>query len=105
MKRRRFVFSCFSLVAALSLFASTPADAQNGVRVDADGVLRTLVFLDPTGALTRRRIAEARAKLNADVMRPSNLRKVSINRLVYHAVFLARLLPLNYHRFHTLGQR
>ena len=80
MMRRRFVFSCFSLVA-LSLFASTPANAQNGVRVDADGVLRTLVFLDPTGALTRRRIAEARAKLNADVMRPSDLRKVSINRL------------------------
>jgi hypothetical protein len=53
----------------------------NGVIVDADGVLRLQHFPDPGGALAKRRVAEARAKLNPDVAKPSPLRKVSLNRL------------------------
>lgn len=52
-----------------------------GVVVDASGVLRTKIYRDPTGHLTKMRMAEARAKLGADVMKPSKLRKVSLNRL------------------------
>lgn len=55
-----------------------------GVIVDADGVLRTKLFADPNGALTRQRRREALASLNADVAKPSKLRKVSLNRLDAH---------------------
>jgi hypothetical protein len=53
----------------------------NGVVIDAQGVLRLQHFPDPGGMLTRKRIAEARAKLNPDVAKSSALRKVSLNRL------------------------
>ena len=36
---------------------------------------------DPSGLLNRQRIAQARAALDADVTRPSKIRKVSLNRL------------------------
>ena len=52
-----------------------------GVEVDADGVLRTRIVRDPTGQLHRRRIAQARAALDPDLVQPSELRKVSLNRL------------------------
>lgn len=52
-----------------------------GVEVDAAGVLRMKIAHDPAGVLTRERIAAARAELPADLMRPSKLRKVSLNRL------------------------
>ena len=52
-----------------------------GVLVDAEGLLRTHVVRDPTGRLTRQRLAEAKATLNPDIARPSELRKVSLNRL------------------------
>lgn len=52
-----------------------------GVIVDADGVLTKKVYTDPTGELTRSRLAAAREKLSPDVMRPSPLRKISLNRL------------------------
>jgi hypothetical protein len=51
-----------------------------GVQVDAEGVLRVKRFADPTGQLTARRLAEAKAKL-ADKSATSPLRKVSLNRL------------------------
>jgi hypothetical protein len=53
----------------------------SGVIVDANGVLRTKTFPDPTGMLTRQRLANARASLAPEVARPSKLRKVSLNRL------------------------
>jgi hypothetical protein len=53
----------------------------NGVIIDADGVLRLQHFPDPGGQLVKKRIAEARARLNPDVAKPSDLRKVSLHRL------------------------
>ena len=53
----------------------------DGVIVDAEGVLRLHHFADPQGQLTRKRLAEAKARLNPDVAKSSDLRKVSLNRL------------------------
>jgi hypothetical protein len=53
----------------------------SGVAVDADGVLE-LETPDPTGRLLERRAAEAFASLDPDVARPSELRKVSLTRLL-----------------------
>ena len=60
MARRRFLVSVL-LFSAVVAFAASSAYAQqgNGVVVDADGVLRTRVFPDPTGMLTRQRLAAA----------------------------------------------
>jgi len=55
--------------------------AGAGVVVDANGVLQTRVFRDPTGRLIRQRLAEAKATLNPNLARPSKLRKISLNRL------------------------
>ena len=91
MARRRFLVSVLSCFAGLAL-ATSSAFAQgqgNGVVVDADGVLRTRVFPDPTGMLTRQRLAAAQAALAPDMARPSKLRKVSLNRL--EAVVAQRL--------------
>ena len=52
-----------------------------GVLVSPDGVLRVKQFADKTGQLARTRAAEARAKLGADLAKPSALRKISLNRL------------------------
>jgi len=60
-----------------------------GVIVDADGLLTKKVYTDPTGELTRARLTAAREKLSPDVMRPSPLRKISLNRL--EAAVAARL--------------
>jgi hypothetical protein len=49
--------------------------------VDADGVLRRQVFLDPTGQLANQRLAQARAALEQDLAASSPLRKVSLTRL------------------------
>lgn len=88
MTRRLFSRSPYFAVALVGLLFAAPksAVAQGGtggagVVVDADGVLRKQMHSDPTGALARRRLAEARAKLAPDLMRPSKLRKVSLNRL------------------------
>ena len=53
----------------------------SGVAVDADGVLRRVTAQDPTGELARQRVAEALARLDADIARRSPLRKVSLTRL------------------------
>lgn len=83
-RRLFWEINCVLVAAAISITGATHANAQisaAGVEVDAAGVLRTKVLRDPTGALTRRRLAEAKASLTADVARPSKLRKVSLNRL------------------------
>ncbi len=82
MARRRFLVSVLSFSAVVALAASSAyAQQGNGVVVDAEGVLRTRVFPDPTGMLTRQRLAAAQAALAPDLARPSKLRKVSLNRL------------------------
>jgi hypothetical protein len=53
----------------------------SGVAVDADGVLRRVTNVDPTGDLGRQRVAEALATLDRDIARKSPLRKVSLTRL------------------------
>ncbi len=52
-----------------------------GVAVDAQGVLRRRVDVDPTGRLRLQRQAAARAALSPEVAASSKLRKVSLNRL------------------------
>jgi Protein of unknown function (DUF1598) len=79
----------FACVAAM-LIVSHAAYAGNnggggiqpaGVEIDASGVLRIKLFSDPSGALRAERIDAARKSLNEDIMRPSELRKISLNRL------------------------
>ncbi|MCA9230714.1 MAG: DUF1598 domain-containing protein [Planctomycetales bacterium] len=57
------------------------AGFSSGVSVDADGVLRGLVEVDPTGQLARQRAEQALANLDRDIATPSKLRKVSLTRL------------------------
>jgi hypothetical protein len=52
-----------------------------GVVVNAEGVLSVKRQLDTSGALDRQRRREAVAALGRDLARPSELRKVSLNRL------------------------
>lgn len=77
------VFGMF--VAAMLTTGTTHAQvtgtAPAGVEIDAAGILRMRSFPDPTGRLTRQRLAEMRAALNADLARPSKLRKISLTRL------------------------
>jgi hypothetical protein len=54
---------------------------ESGVVVDAEGVLRTKIFPDPGGQLTRERIAAAKTALDPKVTAYSKLRKISLNRL------------------------
>jgi hypothetical protein len=86
MVLRQRIAGLICLVATVAVGFAAPAQvwaqAQGaGVIVDADGVLRTQIVRDPTGALARQRLAEGKAALNPDVARPSKLRKVSLNRL------------------------
>lgn len=83
MARRQLLVSMLLCSALLALTGSNlfGQGQGNGVIVDADGVLRTRVFPDPTGALTRQRLAAAQASLAPDLARASKLRKVSLNRL------------------------
>ena len=52
-----------------------------GVVINAQGVLTMKAAVDATGKLDRRRRQQAQAALNADLARPSELRKISLNRL------------------------
>ncbi len=93
MLRRPFRFASGTLVLALVTILGYGAVAiaqntgggnvsgANGVMIDAQGVLHLQNFPDPGGQLAKQRIAEARASLNADVLKTSPLRKVSLNRL------------------------
>lgn len=81
------------VVASLGLPTRTAWGQLNqpiaGVEVDADGVLRMKTVADPSGRLTKQRLAAAKAALDADLAKPSELRKVSLNRL--EAVIAERL--------------
>lgn len=81
-------------VAGVVLLAASSAQAQNnnnqnnfigalpaGVVVSPEGVLRIKTVADKSGALTKTRIAEAKARLGGDLAKPAVLRKVSLNRL------------------------
>lgn len=79
--------ACFVLTPAPSALAGNGGGGQDtiligdpiaGIDVDATGVLRVRQF-DPR--LLKQRLVAARAKADADVMQPSKLRKVSLNRL------------------------
>jgi len=60
---------------------TTGAGLTSGVSVDADGVLRGLSQVDPTGQLARQRAEQSFANLDSDLRTPSKLRKVSLTRL------------------------
>jgi hypothetical protein len=53
-----------------------------GVAVDADGVLKRVVKMDPTGQLMRTRVEQSRVTLGADLSKSSKLRKISLTRLI-----------------------
>jgi Protein of unknown function (DUF1598) len=81
---------CSALFAAVPAFAqiggggggnTIGGGASSGVAVDADGVLRRVTDVDPTGELARQRVAEAMHRLDRDVATKSKLRKVSLTRL------------------------
>ena len=57
------------------------AQGASGVAIDADGVVRMKSVRDNTGRLMNKRANEAFALLDADVAKPSKLRKVSLTRL------------------------
>ncbi len=71
------------VLVGFGLTWTTPcfAQAQAGVAIDADGVLRTRMFADPGNRLLQERVAAARASLDQQLLRPSPIRKVSITRL------------------------
>ncbi len=79
----RFVMLLLLLANVLSwpITARAGGIQPAGVEIDADGVLRKKIYDDPGGVLTKRRKAEARATLPADIARVSKLRKISLNRL------------------------
>jgi len=52
-----------------------------GVFISPEGILRVKAFKDPTGQLTKIRIAEAKARLGGGVAKASELRKISLTRL------------------------
>ena len=90
MALRRVGFS--TLLLLVFLLSATRVDAQTttttttssqvaGVAVDPDGVLRMHIFADRGGALARARISEAKRTLPAEIVRTSELRKISLNRL------------------------
>ncbi len=55
--------------------------AAGGVEIDAEGFLSARTKVDPTGALTIRRLNEAKVSVNQKLQQPSQLRKVSLVRL------------------------
>jgi hypothetical protein len=93
MRRRGFgygtVLWLVVLAVGLCVVCSAEAWAQDsgspasgaGVVVDAQGVLRMQTYADPTGMLTRQRVAAARASLAPEVAKSSKMRYVSLNRL------------------------
>jgi hypothetical protein len=91
MRRRGFGYGTILLLTVITVALSVPSlavaeDQQQtpnmaGVVVDAQGVLRTQVFRDPGGQMTRQRIAAARVALDPKLADFSKLRKISLNRL------------------------
>lgn len=89
MNRARRLFTSYVLLLCVASVLVDCAVAQlpvqptlpAGVDVDASGVLRMRMATDPTGQLTRQRMAEFKAALAPELARPSRLRKISLNRL------------------------
>ena len=89
MRCRTIVYpaAILAAVAGLTLVDTAPAWAQGGVGglagvvVDAQGVLRTKIYADPTGQLSRQQAAAAKAAIDPKIGAPSKLRKVSLTRL------------------------
>lgn len=79
------------IIAGLAVGIASSASAQQtaGVLINPEGVMRMQVHADPTGQLTRQRVAAARDNLAADIAATSDLRKVSLTRL--EAVIAERL--------------
>jgi hypothetical protein len=80
------IFSVCALAAVAAVMFCTDRSyagglAAAGVEVDADGILRTKLVSDPGATLTQQRKRAARAAVEADMMRSSKLRKISLNRL------------------------
>ena len=89
----RRVLAAMAMVLVLTNFAhaQNQGGGQNiaGVEVDAKGVLRMKVVADPTGQLQRQSLEAARVKLDRNLARPSESRKISLPRL--EAALAARL--------------
>ena len=87
MRCRGFGYRSILLLAVVGAILAAPTQAQAqvaaaaGVAVDAEGVLRTKVFSDPSGQLMRERVASAKTTLGPKVTSFSKLRKISLNRL------------------------
>jgi len=60
---------------------SVHAQANNGVIIDATGVLKVQSYADPGNVLLRQRMEAARVSLAPEVMKPSPMRCISLNRL------------------------
>jgi hypothetical protein len=69
-----------SAQAGIMISPGTILDAAS-FRIDENGVAGTVRVPDPTGKLTRDRLQQAKAALNVDVAKPSQIRKVSLTRL------------------------
>jgi hypothetical protein len=82
MRCRSLGFLAVSLVAVFAASLAVPSFVfgQGGIAVDADGVLK-LKATDQSGQLTKQQIAAAKASLNTEAAKRSNLRCVSLNRL------------------------
>lgn len=88
MTSRMIRTKLFAAMAALCVVAAGHiAQAQvvvfqpAGVEIDAEGVLRTRIYQDQTGELTKQRFMAAKQSLPSDVIETSDLRKISLNRL------------------------
>ena len=55
--------------------------AGGGVIIDAEGFLSARAKVDAGGALTMRRLSEAKVSVDQELQKPSKLRKVSLVRL------------------------
>ncbi len=80
MARARLAAVSF-IIAAISLIGTDAFGQLNGVLVDPQGVLRLQTVHDPGGRLTATRMVAARRALDQNIVRRSDLRKVSLNRL------------------------
>ncbi|QDU97954.1 DUF1598 domain-containing protein [Lignipirellula cremea] len=105
MMVRRLIVPALLLVAACAMLAPSTAWGQAaGVCISPDGVLSVRMVADPGGRLHRELTAAARADLDPDLLKPSKLRKVSLNRLeAAIADRAARGLPPEADMLHMAG--
>jgi len=77
--------ACAGLAILIGSFSSAIAQFGTfqpaGVEVDAQGMLRTRIFQDPNGSLTKMRIQAAQQQLESEVQEISQLRMISLQRL------------------------